>query len=186
MAINDGITGSDLLGVPHHLSPSPLDRQPSNTNYLNPTFFRFQIGRVPAVTYFCQGVNLPSVDIGEFEQDTYFASAKHPNSKPEYGDLTVRFIVDEDLVNWKQLHDWMKEISNFESFDGHIENVGDHFSDATLTLLTSGMNANTEITFKNCWPKSLGGIELDSSVEALDSITSEVTLSFDSFHINKL
>ena len=184
--ITHGITGSDLMGTPAHLSPNPTDRQPTNTNYLNPTFFKFYIGRVPAVTYFCQAVEMPGVELTVEEQETYFTPANHPSSKPDYGDLSIRFIVDEDLSNWRQIHDWMKEISNFNNFDDHTEDHNEHCSDATLMFLTSGMNANIEVLFKNCWPVSLGGIALDSAVESMDNITSDLTLSFDSFEIRKL
>ena len=178
--------GVDLPGVPPTLKASPKDRQPDNPNYLNPTYFRFFLNRVPAVTYFCQAVNLPGISIEPIDQDTFFANAKHIGSKASFDELSLRFVVDEDLQNWREIHDWIRSISNAEDFHDYIQPEADHVSDAVLTILTSGMNANLEVVFKNCFPTSLGGIEFDSAVTDMDSITSEISLSYDSYEIRKL
>ena len=69
---NYGITGSNLPGTPANLSADVNQRQPSNTSYLSPTSFRFYIGRVPAVTYFCQAANIPSIDLPELVHSNPF------------------------------------------------------------------------------------------------------------------
>ena len=181
-----GATGSDLPGVPHNLAGSPKDRQPTNQNALNPTFFRFYLHRVPAVTYFCQSANIPGLSVDPIDQDTFFTNARHPSSKPSYEDLNLTFIVDEDMVNWREIYDWMNSFSNKDDFVQYVPNESDHFSDATLSILTSGINANLEVTFKNCFPISLGGVNFDSSVTDMDTITSDLTLAFDSYEIRKL
>jgi len=181
-----GLTGPDLLGIPVDLPFSPKDRQPTNTNYLNPTFFRFYLQRVTGVTYFCQAVNLPGLSVPSLSSSTYFADAKYAGAKPNYDDLTVRFIVDEDLVNWREIHDWMKSFANSDDFLDYSGSEDKHHSDATLALTTSGMNTNLEVKFKNCFPINLSSIDFDSAVTDLDSITAEVTFSYDTYEIVKI
>jgi hypothetical protein len=184
--MSTGITGSDLPGVPSSLGVSPDKRQPTNTNQVGSTNYRFFLHRAPAVTYFCQSVILPGVDIDALEQETFFASVKQPGYKPNFSDFTIKFLIDEDLQNWREIYDWMKSYSGFEDFDGFTSPEADHFSDATLMILTSGMNANLEVTFKNCFPTSLGSIEFDSSIDDIEALTTDITFAFDSYSINKL
>ena len=180
----DGLSGSDLPGVPITLDPNPLNRQPTNTNYLQPTSFKFFLHRNPAVTYFCQSANVPGIELGVIEQPTnMFTAVKQINSKPTYGDLTIGFAVDEKLTNWLEIHDWMRSVSNFEDFDDFITPTEDHFSDATLMVTTSGMNSSVEITFKNCFPTTLGAIEFDSTVSEMEPLVAEVVLAYDTYSI---
>tara|TARA_Y100000310_G_C20625204_1_gene785460 strand:+ start:549 stop:1109 length:561 start_codon:yes stop_codon:yes gene_type:complete len=186
MAITAGISAGDLPGTPSTLSADINVRQPSNTSYLHPTAFRFYIGRVPSVTYFCQAATLPSIDIASIERPNMFSDIKEVSGKPTYGDLTIRFLIDEDMENWRSIHDWMRDISAFEDFRDVIKPDSDHKSDVRLVILTNGMNPNVEVAFKDCWPSSLGAIEFDSAVADLENLTSEVTFAYDTYSIVKL
>jgi len=178
-----GVTGSDLPGVPTTLDPNPLNRQPTNTNYLQPASFRFFLHRNPAVTYFCQSTSLPSIELNAIEQLNMFASAKQIANKPVYGDLDVTFAIDEKLQNWLEIHDWMKSISNFEDFESYVVPDEDHFSDATLMIMTNAMNPSVEVTFKNCFPIALSEIEFDSTVSEVEPLTATVTLAYDTYSL---
>ena len=48
------------------------------------------------------------------------------------------------------------------------------------------MNPNVEITFKDCWPSSLGAVEFDSAVTDLEALNVDVTFAFDSYSVVKL
>ena len=93
-------------GVPLDIN----DRTPSNTNMLLSTGFRFLLTRTPNITYYCQSANLPDVNLGEMEQPTRFIPVKHPGNSFTYGDLELGFIVDEDMENWREIHDWMRSL----------------------------------------------------------------------------
>ena len=184
--VTEGITAGDLPGIPPTLSADINLRQPSNTSYLHPTAFRFYLGRVPSVTYFCQAANLPSVDLTALDRSNMFADIKEVPGKPVYGDLTVRFLIDENMENWRAIHDWMRDISTFEDFREVITPIADRKSDARLVILTNGMNPNVEVTFKDCWPSSLGSVEFDSAVTDLENLSADVTFSYDTYSIVKL
>ena len=184
--VTAGITGSDLLGVPASLPVDINSRQPSNTSYLHPTAFRFYLGRIPSVTYFCQAANIPSMDVAELEFTNMFANIKECSGKPAYGALTIRFLIDEDMENWRAIHDWMRDISLFENNTEILKPESDHKSDARLVVLTNGMNPNVEVTFKDCWPTSIGEVSFDSAVTDLENLNVDVTFAFDSFDVVKL
>ena len=70
---------------------------PSNKNFLSPVGFKFIIGRTPNVDYFCQSASIPEVGIGVREIPTPVKDYSIPGDKITYGDLNLRFLVNEDL-----------------------------------------------------------------------------------------
>ena len=53
-----GVSG-DEIGIAKYYE-SADNRQPITDNYLNNNSFKFSIGKVPLVTYFCQKANVPA------------------------------------------------------------------------------------------------------------------------------
>ena len=170
-------------------SGTPLDindRQPTNINLLLSTGFRFILSRTPNITYFCQGVNLPDISFGEVLQPTPFIPVKHPGSSFNYGDLEITFIVDENMENWREIHDWMRSIKGVEDFEEYEDNTNNHFCDASIIILNSAMKPNLEVTFDRMFPKSLGGIQFSSDTSDASQIIASATFAFTSYDIRKI
>ncbi len=167
----------------------PLDinkRNPSNTNILLSTGFRFLLTRTPNITYFCQSVNLPDISLGEVEQPTRFIPIKHPGNTISYGDLEISFIVDENMEDWRELHDWMKSLKAVDDYTEYEDNTNQHFSDARLVILNSAMKPNLEIDFRDIFPKSLGGIQFNSDTDDASQIICSASFAYTSYDIKKL
>ena len=167
----------------------PLDineRNPSNTNALLTTGFRFLLTRTPNITYFCQSVNLPDINLGEMEQPTPFVPIKRPGNSFTYGDLDISFIVDENMENWREIHNWMRSLKNIDDYEEVEGNPTYHFSDARLMLLNSSMTANLEVEFKDIFPKSLSGINFTSSTDDTEPVICNATFAFTSYDIRKI
>ncbi len=167
----------------------PLDinsRNPSNTNLLLSTGFRFLLTRTPNITYFCQSVNIPDFSLGEVEQPTRFIPVKHPGTSWSYNDLEVSFIIDENMENWREIHDWMRSLRNVEDFTEYEENADNHYSDASVVILNSAMKPNLEVTFDRIFPKSLSGIQFSSDATDTSQIVASATFAFTSYDIKKL
>ena len=92
---------------------TPLD----NRNFLSPVGFKFSLKRAPGVAFFCNQANIPSMDLGIAEQPTYLRNIPTPGDKIQFGDLTLRFLVDEDLVNYMELQRWIRGLGYPESMD---------------------------------------------------------------------
>ena len=94
-----GPTGDQLAGYNPNsgISADFLTRQPDNLNPLLPTYFQFSMKRCPHVTFFCQSANLPSISASPLEQPTRFVGIPHAPGIPEFDDLTINFIVDEEM-----------------------------------------------------------------------------------------
>ena len=172
-----------------YFSGVPLDinsRQPSNTNLLLSTGFRFILSRTPNITYFCQSVNLPDISFGEILQPTRFIPTKHPGTSFNYGDLEIQFIIDENMENWREIHDWMRSLKNVEDYTEVEENPTNNFSDASIMILNSAMKPNLEVTFDRIFPKSLGGIQFSSDAADSSQIVASATFAFTSYDIRKI
>ena len=91
---------------------SLLNRNPENTNLLQPTKFLLTFARLPATQYFCQEVNLPGVTLGTVDRATPFLDMYSPGTKLKYDDLDITFVVDEELQSWKDMYNWFTSIAD--------------------------------------------------------------------------
>ena len=83
-------------------------RQPSKMDYASPVQFRFKIAKLPQVEFFIQTVNLPGITLGEISDvPTPLYDYPMPGDKITYQSLDISFLVDENLNNYKELHDWL-------------------------------------------------------------------------------
>ena len=60
------------------------------------------------------------------------------------------------------------------------------FSDITLIVLSSAMNANYEIVFRDCYPMALSELEFDTSSEDVNYLTCMATFKYTLYNINQL
>ena len=97
----------------------------------------------------------------------------------DFGDLSVRFIIDEDLVNYTSIHNWIRE---FGLVDGRGTRE-DVYSDGLLEILTSHSNLNHVISFTNLFPVSLSGVPFDATVGDIDYLTADVTFKYEEYTI---
>ncbi len=97
---------------------SALNRNPENTNLLQPTKFLLTFSRIETTQYFCQSVNIPTITLGEVDRVTPFLDMYSPGTKLKYDPLDISFIIDEELQSWKNLYDWFISIADPDGF-GH-------------------------------------------------------------------
>ena len=95
--------------------PDTSSRQIENRNFLSPTGFRFLLKRSPKIAFFCNQANIPALDMGTAIQSTYLKDLDVPGDKVQFGDLTLRFLVDEDLGNYMELQKWIRGLGYPES-----------------------------------------------------------------------
>jgi hypothetical protein len=86
-----------------------------NRNFLSPIGFKFVIEKIKGVDFFCQSASVPSISMQAADQPTRFNKVPQPGDELYYQDLYIKFLVDENMKNWQQVHDWMREIATPES-----------------------------------------------------------------------
>ena len=170
-----------------------------NKSILNKNNFRLLIDKVPTVEYYVRSCNIPGVQFSEAVQpaglgvDAYF-----PGDKASFDTLEVTFIVDEDLENFAEMYNWIDSIvplSDPKLFGTYtdtavtktnvtasIDNDLNQYSDITLVLNTNKNIPNRFIRFHDCFPISLGSIELESGADA-EPATVSVSFRFTYYEI---
>ena len=174
---------------------------PDNLSYLAPTQFELLIKKLPNTKYFSTGVNVPSVSVAEVQQPTNLGrNVLIPGDKINFGEITVTFIVDENMENWTELYQWMSQITSstdpekYRSLVGAARRAdlpydgsGDPdavYSDMTIVVTTAANNPNRYIRIQDAFPTSLGEITMDTTVAGgLSYVTCTASFQFTNFEI---
>ena len=168
---------------------------PSNKNFLSPVGFKFVIGRTPNVDYFCQAASIPEVSIGVREIPTPVKDFSVPGDKMTFGDLSLRFLVNEDMDNYFEIYKWLKGLTNpkvqsdFAKYINTVDEKGRSsqfmktMSDARLLVLNSNYNSIATINFYNIFPTSLTTLEFDASATDINYFTAEVNFRYTIYEI---
>ena len=179
-------------------SNNPFENQINNRNYLSPLGFKLIISKIPKVDFLCQAANIPSISMGTAVQPTYLKDIPVPGDKPVYDDLTVRFIIDENMENYLSLNKWITGLGYPESLKQYqqLSDVGPdlatqdntdprwfEFSDATLQILSSNYQPNINVNFRGCFPVAVSTLEFDSSQRDYSYFTCEATFKYDYYTI---
>ena len=98
---------------------SAIDNTPSNRNFLSPLNFKFTIKKAPHVNFFIQKVNIPQIDLKPPIVPNQFVNVPIPGDHIDYSTLNITFKVDEDLQNYLEIHNWIKELGKPKDFDGY-------------------------------------------------------------------
>ena len=171
----------------------------SNRNFLSPTGFKFTLKRSPAAAFFCNQANIPSMDLGVAVQPNYLRDIPTPGDKIEFGDLNIRFLVDEDLVNYMEIQKWirglgfpdsMKEFKDLEKeavIQPSYANSGDNiYSDGTLQILSSNLVAKFNVNFKDLFPVSLSTITFDATDTDIEYFTADATFKYTIYNLTDM
>ena len=169
---------------------SALQGQPTNTNFLSPIGFKFQLNNFPEVNYFVQSATLPGISISSISVPTPLKAIDIAGDEVSFEELTVKFIVDENMKNWLSIYDWIIGLG-FPTEEGQakyakLAATSELTTDATLTVLTSNMNAQINFRFKNCFPLSLSSIAFDSGGTDIDYVTADVSFRYDVYTVQNL
>ena len=182
-----------------------IDREPTKLDYASPIQFRFKITKLPLVEFTVQTANIPGITLGSTSFETPLKDIAGVGDKVTYQTLDVSFLVDENLNNYKEIHDWITGLgfpqdhtqfktlqgTGADRFPGTTANTaargtsirqpldeGGIYSDATLTVLNSKNIAKTEIRFQNVFPISLGALSYDIKASDVDYLQVQASFNY--------
>lgn len=181
---------------------SATDNQPANKNFLSPFGYKFSIKKTPNMNWFIQSVNIPSISLPRTDVPNPFKVFPVGGDHLQFENLNVTFRVDEDLANYREIYNWLCGMGFPDTFDQYKDlasktfgmNSGNSlpgegqslYSDATLTLLTSAMNPNIEITFIDLFPVGLSQLVFDSRLIDMEYIEATASFAYRKFNINTI
>lgn len=160
------------------------NRYPSNISSLLPTYYRFVMTRLPTVTYFCQSASIPSVTLSDVTMPTPFVSIKAP-SKMEFDDLTITFVVDENMTNWFELYNWMRSTTNVEDYS-EFKPTNTHLTTANLLILNSSKTPKINVTFDGVYPKNISSVDFSSTIIDPEPIICTALFGYRSYSVEIL
>ena len=187
-----------------------ISREPSKSDYASPIQFRFKCTKLPLVEFFVQSANIPGINLVSATQTNPLYDIPLPGDKITYASLDMSFLVDENLNNYKEIHDWIlglgfpsnnQQFQDLQSagsdrFPGSSRstaatgtstpqplNEGGIYSDAILTVLNSKNIAKTEIRFQNVYPTSLGSLNYDVRQTDVDYLNASVSFNYMNYDI---
>jgi len=171
-----------------------------NRNFLSPTGFKFLLKRCPKVAFFCNQANIPDLTLGIANQPTWLKDIDVPGDKILFGDLNLRFLVDEDLGNYMEIQRWirglgypesMQEFRDLESnsvlsSSQYFKDGDNIYSDGTLQILNSNSIARFQVFFKDLFPYRLSTISFDATDTDIRYFTADVDFKYTIYDINDL
>jgi hypothetical protein len=172
-----------------------MKNQITNRNYLAPVGFKFSLSFLPTVDFYCQAANVPTISAGYPNVATPFHDYPVPPDKMQFDELSIRFLVDEDMKNFSAIQNWLRGLTKPESFSqskdyldaGPYQQPGQRYlnetQDATLTILTSNYNPNINIKFQGIFPISLTGLSFDVDTTDIQYFTAEATFKYTIYNI---
>ena len=158
-------------------------------NYLSPSNFTISIQRIPNIEFFVQSMTLPSLQATPTERETPLTTMFEINDKLQYSDLELSFILDENMNNYKEILEWLEGISGSRTPDAtkalSLSKYG-FKSNIIATITNSHKNPNVKFTFRDCFPTSLGSVELNVNTQDVAYATCSVTMRYDIFTMEQL
>ena len=169
---------------------SALQDQPTNTSFLSPIGFKFQLNNFPDVNYFCQSATLPGISINTISVPTPLKTIEFSGDEVAFEELSIKFIVDENMKNWLSIYDWIIGIG-FPTIEGQekykkLKTNSELTTDATLTVLTGNMNPQINFRFNECFPLNLSSIAFDSGGTDVEYVTADVSFRYDVYTVENL
>ena len=147
-------------------------------NYLNPTSFVLQLDSVtyPTAEFTIQTMILPDISVAGAPFVTPSRNIAIASDKIEYGAFECSFLVDEELVNYQEIHDW---IYNQVEDNQSSSNV----RDLTLNIMSSANNLVKQIRFIDAYPTSLSSLPFDITTTDVEYLTAMVSFNYSYFQI---
>ena len=156
--------------------PTEMQDVPIETNILKGYQFKFEISIFKHVTYHCQSTQLPSVSIDTPVFTTPHRDITLPGTKMTFDPITITFLVDDDLLNWKEVYYWMLKMSFNKAKYREFNSLQ---ADGTLHILNGNLTPKTTVKFMNLHPTSLSELTFDSSQVDPEPQIAFMTMEYD-------
>jgi len=143
---------------------------------LSPTGFKLTINREKFANteFFITSFGIPSVTSGEVQTNFRNRIGYTPGEAITFDTLSLRFAIDEDMTNYTEMFNWMK--NNTDTTERH---------DMILSVMSSHNNVNKQFQFKESFPTSLSGVEFNSQSADVTYLQADVSFRYNEFAIIK-
>ena len=149
-------------------------------NPYNNSHFMFINKTFKGVEFACTGVSIPGISLNATIQVSRYSDIKHPGDKLEYEDLSLEFLVDEELKNYQEISDWLKYIESTS-----YSKINETISDSKIIINDSSHKLIGTYTFKDSFPVSLSSIQLSVDETGVVFPRATVSLTYTSYEFKR-
>ena len=169
------------------MANSAFAKQIDNRNFLSGVGFKFSLTKFPKVDFFSNSARIPELNLELTNQSSYLKNIDIPGERLTYGDLTLRFLVDENMENYQSIYDWLTGLGFPETTKEFAEIIKDKdgqrdpkeaFCDGTLRILNSNYREVGKVKFNDLFPISLTSLEFDATNTDVQYFTAEATFKY--------
>ena len=169
------------------MTNSAFGKQIANRNFLSGVGFKFNLTKFPKVDFFSNSARIPELNLELTRQPSYLKNIDVPGERLTYGDLTLRFLVDENMENYISVYTWLKGLGFPETTKEFAEIIKDKdgqrdpkeaFCDGTLRILNSNYRDVAKVKFNDLFPISLTSLEFDATNTDVQFFTAEATFKY--------
>lgn len=171
---------------------------PKSLNPLSPNGFNFSISKLPGVSFFCQRVMIPSITLASIDRPTPFVNTPIPGEIMQFSELSLQFLIDEKMENYKAIFNWMvalgypednKQYTNFvNSNDNSLvwSELSKNYSDATITVLDAKNVATNSFKFYDLFPIALDPVQFEATAMDVNYVIGSATFKYTYFTIDQV
>ena len=143
-------------------------------NFLNPSSFVLSLDSqtYSGAEFTIQTMMLPDVTAEGAPLPWKQVNVAFVSDKIAFGTFEVSYLIDEDLLNYKEIFDWLK--TNVET--NHT--ATNHVRDLTLTIMNSANNVTKQIKFVDAYPISISSLPFDITTTDVEYLTAVVQFSY--------
>lgn len=176
-----------------------------NRSFVSQLNFNIQIPRLENTTFDIQEVSIPGITLGSVGVATPFTKIPYAGDHLEFGDLNIKFKVDEKFQNWYEIFKWITGLGFPKSFQQYADaksgleknlqglpllkdkqidksrKIGNIYSPITLTVLNSHKNPIIEFNFVDAFPTAISQIDFRTTDNSVDYLTAMVSFKYVSY-----
>ena len=169
------------------MTGSAFRNQIQNRNFLSGVAFKFNLAKFPKVDFFSNSAIIPVLNLELAQQASYLKNIAVPGERLTYGDFTLRFLVDENMENYKSVYDWLtglgfpettKEFADIIKDSDGQRDPKEAFCDGTLRILNSNYREVAKVKFKDLFPISLSSLDFDATNTDVQFFTAQATFKY--------
>ena len=169
------------------MTSSAFGKQVANRNFLSGVGFKFSLTKFPKVDFFSNSARIPELNLELTTQASYLKNIDIPGERLNYGDFTLRFLVDENMENYQAIYSWLTGLGFPETTKEFAEIIKDPdgqrdpkeaFCDGTLSILNSNYREVGKVKFNDLFPISLTSLEFDATNTDVQYFTAEATFKY--------
>jgi|TARA_B100001057_G_scaffold54603_1_gene48507 hypothetical protein len=169
------------------MANSAFAKQIENRNFLTGVAFKFNLTKFPKVDFFSNSARIPELNLELTRQPSYLKNIDVPGERLTYGDLTLRFLVDENMENYLAVYNWLtglgfpettKEFKDLTTDKDNQRDPKEAFCDGSLRILNSNYREVAKVKFNDLFPVSLTSLDFDATNTDIQYFTAEATFKY--------